>query len=67
MKQSIYKDYKELPVFLNARMVANLLGVSQSTANELMHEKGFPTLQVGSRLVVPRDAFLDWMDGKVSR
>ncbi len=30
MKQSIYKDYKELPLFLNARMVANLLGVSQS-------------------------------------
>ena len=41
MKQSIYKDYKELPLFLNARMVANLLGVSQSTAYELMHEKSF--------------------------
>ena len=42
-------------------------GVSQSTAYELMHEKGFPTLQVGSRLVVPRDDFLEWMNGKVSR
>ena len=48
-------------------MVANLLGVSQSTAYELMHEKNFPTLQVGSRLVVPRDAFLEWMNEKVSR
>ena len=67
MKQSIYKDYKELPVFLNARMVADLLGVSQSTAYELMHEKDFPTLRVGSRMVVPRDRFLEWMNGKVSR
>ncbi|MBO5324574.1 MAG: helix-turn-helix domain-containing protein [Oscillospiraceae bacterium] len=67
MKESIYKDYNELPVFLNARMVADLLGVSQSTAYELMHEKNFPTLHVGSRLVVPRDAFLDWMNGKISR
>ena len=67
MKESIYKDYDELPVFLNARMVADLLGVSQSTAYELMHEKNFPTLQVGSRLVVPRDAFLEWMNGKISR
>ena len=67
MKQSIYKDYKELPLFLNARMVANLLGVSQSTAYELMHEKGFPTLQVGSRLVVPRDQFIEWMNGKINR
>ena len=39
MKESKYKDYDELPVFLNARMVADLLGVSQSTAYELMHEK----------------------------
>ena len=56
-----------MPLFLNARMVANLLGVSQSTAYELMHEKSFPTLQVGSRLVVPRDKFIDWMNGKISR
>ena len=38
MKESKYKDYKDLPLFLNAPMVANLLGVSQSTAYELMHE-----------------------------
>ncbi len=67
MKQSIYKDYKELPLFLNARMVANLLGVSQSTAYELMHEKSFPTLHEGSRLVAPKDQFIDWMNGKIKR
>ena len=67
MKQSIYKDYKELPLFLNARMEADLLGVSQSTAYALLHEKSFPTLQVGSRLVVPRDKFIEWMNGKTSR
>ena len=67
MKESKYKDYDELPVFLNARIVADLLGVSQSTTYELMHEKDFPTLQIGSRLVVPRDKFIDWMNGKISR
>ena len=67
MKESSYKDFKELPLFLNAGMVADLLGVSQSTAYELMHEKDFPTLRVGSRMVVPRDRFLEWMNGEVSR
>ena len=67
MKESKYKDYKELPLFLNAHMVANLLGVSQSTAYELMHEKSFPTLQVGSRLLVPKEKFIEWMNGKTSR
>ncbi len=67
MKKSIYKDYSELPLFLNARMVADLLGVSPSTAYELMHEKNFPSLRIGSRLVVPKDKFQTWVEGKVSR
>lgn len=58
MKLSIYKSYDDLPLFLNARTVANVLGVSISSAYELMHEPDFPTLKVGSRLAVPRDAFL---------
>lgn len=54
MKLSIYKSYDDLPLFLNARTVANVLGVSISSAYELMHEPDFPTLKVGSRLAVPR-------------
>ena len=60
MKLSIYKSYDDLPLFLNARTVANVLGVSISSAYELMHEPDFPTLKVGSRLAVPRDAFRQW-------
>ena len=61
MNESIYKSYDELPLFLNARMVAQLLGVSNSSAYELMHEKNFPTLRIGSRMVVPKDKFIEWV------
>lgn len=37
MQESIVKSYEELPLFLNAQMVANVLGVSISSAYELMH------------------------------
>lgn len=67
MKESIYKNYDELPLFLNAGMVANLLGVSPSTAYELMHEDGFPSLRIGNRLVVPKDKFQSWVEGRVNR
>ena len=67
MKESIYKDDNELPLFLNAKIVAGLLGISQSSAYELMHEDGFPTLQVGTRLVVPKDQFLRWMQSQLER
>ena len=57
MKMSNCKSYDDLPLFLNASLVAQVLGVSPSTAYELMHEPGFPVLRVGSRMVVPKEKF----------
>ena len=54
MKVSQFKDYSDLPLFLNAELVAKVLGVSPSSGYELMHETDFPVLKVGSRMVVPR-------------
>ena len=62
MKLSVYKSYDDLPLFLNARMVAQVLGVSISTAYEVMHEPGFPTLRVGSRMVVLKEKFIRWAE-----
>ena len=62
MKMSSCKSYDDLPLFLNASLVAQVLGVSISTAYELMHEPGFPVLRVGSRMVVPKEKFTQWVD-----
>ena len=67
MRESIYKNYDELPLFLNANMVAGLLGVSPSLAYELMHEKDFPSLRIGNRLLVPKDQFQIWVEGRMHR
>ena len=61
MKGSTYKHYDDLPLFLNAELVAKVLGVSPSSAYELMHEDGFPVLRVGSRMVVPKEQFIQWV------
>lgn len=62
MKTSEYKHYDELPLFLNAETVAKALGVSPSSGYELMHEKGFPALRIGSRIVVPKEKFITWVE-----
>ena len=62
MKKSIYKNYDELPLFLNAKIVAEVLGIAPSSAYELMHEKGFPILKVGNRLLVEKDKFKEWIN-----
>ena len=61
MKESAYKDYDELPLFLNAATVARVLGVSPSSGYELMHEPDFPMLKIGSRMVVPKEQFVEWV------
>jgi len=62
MKESTYKTYDELPLFLNAATVSSVLGVSPASAYELMREKDFPTLRVGSRMVVPKEKFIEWVE-----
>ena len=54
MKESSYKSYDDLPLFLNSETVAKVLGVSPSSGYELMHEPGFPVLRIGNRMVVPK-------------
>lgn len=62
MKQSQFKSYDELPLFLSAKLVAQTLGVSISSAYELMAEKDFPSVRIGSRIVVPKDEFRKWVE-----
>ena len=62
MKESNYKSYDELPLFLNATTVVKVLGVALSSSYELMHEKDFPALRIGNRIVVPKEAFIRWVE-----
>ena len=98
MKISEYKSYDDLPLFLNAAMVAKVLGIAPSSSYELMHVVGtrsvsfapppaaglahsavpplptkpkdgfagapvdFPVLKVGSRIVVPKEKFIQWVE-----
>lgn len=64
MQESTFTNYDQLPLFLNANTVAQVLGVSISTAYELLNDPGFPTLRVGSRMVVPKEKFIQWAEGQ---
>ena len=52
MKVSVYKNHNE----------AKVLGVSPSSGYELMHRPDFPVLRVGSRMVVPKEKFIQWVE-----
>lgn len=61
MKESMYKSYDELPLFLNAETVAKVLGVSDSSVYELIQEDDFPSLRIGKRIVIPKEELRKWI------
>ncbi len=66
MKESKYKTYDDLPLFLNAKTMAEVLGVSPATSYELLHESGFPSLKIGNRIVVPKEQFIQWVEQHIA-
>ena len=66
MKKKDYSSFEELPLMLSVPEVASVLGISRAGAYELVKEKGFPSLTIGSRILVPRDKLIAWIDEKSS-
>ena len=61
MKKSIYTSYDELPLLLNVKQLAELLGVSDSSVYELIQEDDFPSLRIGKSIVVPKEELRKWI------
>ena len=61
MKERKFKSYSDLPLTLNALDVAEVLGISRAAAYELVRSRGFPHMNVGKRILIPKDAFLEWI------
>ena len=64
--ETTYTSYTQLPLSLNAKDIAAVLGISRANAYTLMRAKGFPTIFIGKRMIVPRDKFIEWMDLQIS-
>ena len=61
MKKSVFTSYDELPLLLNVKQLADLLGVSDSSVYELIQEDDFPSLRIGKRIVIPKEELQNWI------
>ena len=61
-----YKTYDDLPLMLSVQDVAAVLGISRAGAYELVKSEGFPAMNIGSRIIVPKEEFILWIKQKVS-
>ena len=61
-----YTSLDQLPITLSANQVAQVLGISRANAYTLMHAKDFPTIQIGKRMVVPKNKLIEWMEAQTA-
>ena len=47
---------------LTVRDISQALGVNLTAAYALATSAGFPSIRIGKRIVIPRDAFQRWLD-----
>ena len=46
--------------------VASGLCISRAGAYELVRSDGFPSLRIGSRIVVPKEKFIGWINANTN-
>ena len=65
MRSTKFKNYEDLPLMLTAPEVGEALGISRASAYELVHSKDFPSIRIGTRIIVPKDKLIAWINEQV--
>ena len=62
MKEEKFRSYDDLPLTLTVPEVGEVLGISRAKAYDLARSEGFPSMRIGTRILVPRDKLIRWTD-----
>ena len=66
MEKEFYKSFDGLPIMLSVNQLANVLGISRTRSYDLVRSKGFPSITIGSRIVVPKDELMIWIQKQLN-
>ena len=50
---------------LSAPEIAAVLGISRAAAYELARDKEFSSLRIGTRIIIPKNRFIGWINRRV--
>lgn len=62
MKEEKFGNYDALPLTLTVPEVGEVLGISRAKAYDLARSEGFPSMRIGTRILVPRNKLIRWID-----
>lgn len=67
MKRSKYHSFEELPLMLNVQDVADVLASAWPMPMRWHTGQDFPAITLGSRIIVPRDRFMAWIEEQAEK
>jgi len=56
-----YDSIDDLPAMIKVKDLAAVMGINENSAYSLVKKKGFPSIKVGKRILVPREQFKAWL------
>ena len=62
MKEGKFRSYDDLPLTLTVPEVGEVQGISRAKAYDLARSEGFPSMRIGTRILVPRGKLIRWID-----
>ena len=65
MGEAIYKTYEDLPLMISVSELTKVMGISRAGAYDLARRNDFPKIKIGTRIVVPKQKFLEWVELQV--
>ena len=56
-----FQTYEEIPLFLDAKGLVRILGVSLTTAYTMLRDPGFPAVKIGRKRLVRKEKLFEWL------
>ena len=60
-----FTNYEDIPLAFNPEVLGQIIGVSRSTAYQLVNTADFPKIKAGKRIIIEKFSFLAWLNAKV--
>ena len=61
----MFNTLNQRPEMLSANDLLEIFPISRSGIYDLLREPGFPCIHLGRRIIVPRDALIDWLEKRM--
>lgn len=56
-----FQTYEEIPLFLDAKGIVRILGVSTTTAYTMLKDPAFPAVKIGRKRLVRKEKLFEWL------